>query len=200
MGVGFREDMGGRCGGDVCVGRGRLCVCGGGVVEVFGGIFVYVRRICGGGGMFVCGGCLYVGGGGGLYVGDVMCGGGVVCDTMNCYSQTQVTTDWQQKGRQEAAWIDTLPNKHTHRHSDIMHCYSQTQVTTDWQKKGGRGCTDQHTGTSAAAPLAAGMIALMLDAQPCLTWRDVQYILIITSVKVLSVKYVLLLSLASHLF
>ena len=65
-------------------------------------------------------------------------------------------------------------------------CY-KWQVTTDWQHKGGTGCTDRHTGTSAAAPLAAGMIALMLDAQPCLTWRDVQYLIIITSVKVVCV-------------
>lgn len=29
------------------------------------------------------------------------------------------------------------------------------QVTTDWLQKGGVGCTEQHTGTSAAAPLVA---------------------------------------------
>ncbi|KAK7481736.1 hypothetical protein BaRGS_00026984 [Batillaria attramentaria] len=57
-------------------------------------------------------------------------------------------------------------------------------VTTDWRHKGGTGCTDKHTGTSAAAPLAAGMIGLMLAARPCLTWRDVQYIIIMTAVKV----------------
>ena len=50
-------------------------------------------------------------------------------------------------------------------------------VTTDWTM--GRsseihGCTDSHTGTSAATPLAAGMTALMLEVRPCLTWRDVQ--------------------------
>ncbi|MXY58562.1 MAG: S8 family serine peptidase [Gammaproteobacteria bacterium] len=33
------------------------------------------------------------------------------------------------------------------------------------------------TGTSAAAPNASGAIALMLEAQPDLTWRDVKYIL-----------------------
>ena len=57
-------------------------------------------------------------------------------------------------------------------------------VTTDWLQQGSSGCTEKHTGTSAAAPLAAGMIALMLSVQPCLTWRDVQYIIILTSVKV----------------
>ncbi|PNI16776.1 PCSK4 isoform 8 [Pan troglodytes] len=37
-------------------------------------------------------------------------------------------------------------------------------VTTDLH----HGCTDQHTGTSASAPLAAGMIALALEANPIL--------------------------------
>ncbi|XP_048581194.1 proprotein convertase subtilisin/kexin type 7 isoform X2 [Nematostella vectensis] len=56
-------------------------------------------------------------------------------------------------------------------------------VTTDWRLGTGTGCTDKHTGTSAAAPLAAGMIALMLQARPCLTWRDVQHVIAITAVK-----------------
>ncbi|GFS18557.1 proprotein convertase subtilisin/kexin type 7 [Elysia marginata] len=50
--------------------------------------------------------------------------------------------------------------------------------------KNGGGCTERHTGTSAAAPLAAGMIALMLEARPCLTWRDVQYVVALTARKV----------------
>lgn len=40
------------------------------------------------------------------------------------------------------------------------------------------GCTSDHTGTSAAAPLAAGIVALMLQANPKLSWRDVQHVLI----------------------
>ncbi|KAM4807842.1 proprotein convertase subtilisin/kexin type 4 [Rhinophrynus dorsalis] len=39
-------------------------------------------------------------------------------------------------------------------------------------------CTDQHTGSSASAPLAAGMIALALEANPALTWRDLQHIVV----------------------
>ncbi|XP_006821631.1 proprotein convertase subtilisin/kexin type 7-like [Saccoglossus kowalevskii] len=54
-------------------------------------------------------------------------------------------------------------------------------VTTDWTLDGGTGCTMSHTGTSAAAPLAAGLVALMLEARPCLTWRDVQHIIVMTS-------------------
>ncbi|XP_065071198.1 proprotein convertase subtilisin/kexin type 7-like [Rhopilema esculentum] len=57
-------------------------------------------------------------------------------------------------------------------------------VTTDWRLGGGVGCTDRHTGTSAAAPLAAGMIALMLQVRNCLTWRDIQHIITYTAVKV----------------
>jgi subtilisin-like proprotein convertase family protein len=36
-------------------------------------------------------------------------------------------------------------------------------------------------GTSAAAPQVSGVVALMLDANPNLTWRDVQHILVETS-------------------
>ncbi|XP_063170375.1 furin [Candoia aspera] len=50
-------------------------------------------------------------------------------------------------------------------------------VTTDlWQK-----CTESHTGTSASAPLAAGIIALALEANKNLTWRDMQHLVVRTS-------------------
>nr|CAD7197486.1 unnamed protein product [Timema douglasi] len=42
-------------------------------------------------------------------------------------------------------------------------------------------CTLDHTGTSASAPLAAGMAALALQANPELSWRDVQYLVVLTS-------------------
>lgn len=41
----------------------------------------------------------------------------------------------------------------------LLVCF--TQVTTDLKSK----CTDSHTGTSASAPLAAGIIALALEAK-----------------------------------
>ncbi|KAM9686709.1 proprotein convertase subtilisin/kexin type 4 [Trichechus inunguis] len=47
-------------------------------------------------------------------------------------------------------------------------------VTTDLHHQ----CTDKHTGTSASAPLAAGMIALALEANPYLTWRDMQHLVV----------------------
>lgn len=50
-------------------------------------------------------------------------------------------------------------------------------ITTDIHHK----CTQKHTGTSAAAPLAAGIIALALEANPSLTWRDVMYLTVLSS-------------------
>jgi len=43
------------------------------------------------------------------------------------------------------------------------------------------GYTNWFNGTSAATPLVSGVIALMLQANPNLTWRDVQHILIETA-------------------
>ncbi|KAG6923277.1 furin, paired basic amino acid cleaving enzyme, partial [Chelydra serpentina] len=50
-------------------------------------------------------------------------------------------------------------------------------VTTDLRQK----CTESHTGTSASAPLAAGIIALTLEANKNLTWRDMQHLVVRTS-------------------
>uniref|UniRef100_A0A8C8MN44 Neuroendocrine convertase 1 n=1 Tax=Oncorhynchus tshawytscha TaxID=74940 RepID=A0A8C8MN44_ONCTS len=42
-------------------------------------------------------------------------------------------------------------------------------------------CTETHTGTSASAPLAAGIFALSLEQNPELTWRDLQHLVVWTS-------------------
>uniref|UniRef100_A0A8B9E2E8 Proprotein convertase subtilisin/kexin type 4 n=1 Tax=Anser cygnoides TaxID=8845 RepID=A0A8B9E2E8_ANSCY len=47
-------------------------------------------------------------------------------------------------------------------------------VTTDLRHR----CTNKHAGTSASAPLAAGMVALALEANPALSWRDVQHLVV----------------------
>ncbi len=44
--------------------------------------------------------------------------------------------------------------------------------------------TNGMNGTSSASPMMSGVIALMLEAKPTLTWRDVKYILAKTAVKV----------------
>lgn len=45
-------------------------------------------------------------------------------------------------------------------------------------------CTAAHGGTSAAAPLAAGLFALVLEIRPDLTWRDMQYLAMMTAVPI----------------
>ena len=45
-------------------------------------------------------------------------------------------------------------------------------------------CYANHGGTSAAAPLGAGVFALALSVRPELTWRDLQHILVQTAVPV----------------
>ncbi|KAG0701494.1 peptidase S8/S53 domain-containing protein [Suillus ampliporus] len=50
-------------------------------------------------------------------------------------------------------------------------------VTTDIKDT----CTSGHGGTSAAAPNAAGIFALVLQARPDLTWRDIQHLCVKTA-------------------
>ena len=50
--------------------------------------------------------------------------------------------------------------------------------TTDFRG----GCADNHGGTSAAAPIAAGVFALVLEVRPDITWRDMQYLALDTAV------------------
>eukprot|EP00096_Caligus_rogercresseyi_P016593 TRINITY_DN930_c1_g1_i7.p1 TRINITY_DN930_c1_g1~~TRINITY_DN930_c1_g1_i7.p1 ORF type:complete len:720 (-),score=144.75 TRINITY_DN930_c1_g1_i7:1187-3346(-) len=50
-------------------------------------------------------------------------------------------------------------------------------ATTDLYGK----CTRTHSGTSAAAPEAAGVFALALEANQQLTWRDMQHLTVLTS-------------------
>ncbi|KAL5116921.1 pheromone processing endoprotease [Pleosporales sp. CAS-2024a] len=47
---------------------------------------------------------------------------------------------------------------------------------------GANKCTAQHGGTSAAGPIGAGVYALVLEARPDLTWRDVQWLTVMTAV------------------
>ncbi|KAF0482768.1 subtilase [Gigaspora margarita] len=51
--------------------------------------------------------------------------------------------------------------------------------TTDVGKQ---NCTNMHGGTSAAAPIATGVFSLVLQIRPDLTWRDVQYLAMISAV------------------
>jgi len=63
---------------------------------------------------------------------------------------------------------------------------SRSITTTDLLGSAGTSssdCTSTFGGTSAAAPLVAGVVALMLEANPNLGWRDVQQIFVNTSRK-----------------
>ncbi|KAG8667722.1 pheromone processing endoprotease [Fusarium poae] len=53
--------------------------------------------------------------------------------------------------------------------------------TTDVGKN---SCYKAHGGTSAAAPLAAGIFALVLQVRPDLTWRDLQYLAMDTALPI----------------
>ncbi|KAI7095271.1 hypothetical protein KC352_g39149, partial [Hortaea werneckii] len=53
--------------------------------------------------------------------------------------------------------------------------------TTDVGKD---NCYSNHGGTSAAGPLVAGIYALMLEVNPALTWRDIQWLTVLTAVKI----------------
>lgn len=55
--------------------------------------------------------------------------------------------------------------------------HENKMVTTDLYHQ----CTEEFKGTSASAPLAAGLIALTLEANPKLTWRDVQAVIVTTA-------------------
>ena len=52
-------------------------------------------------------------------------------------------------------------------------------ITTTLHNK----CAESFSGTSCAAPLAAGIFALVLEANPHLTWRDVQHLVVDTAEK-----------------
>lgn len=61
------------------------------------------------------------------------------------------------------------------------HDKSVATVDMDARLRPDHICTVEHTGTSASAPLAAGICALALEANPALTWRDMQYLVVLTS-------------------
>ncbi|KAJ3225681.1 pheromone processing endoprotease [Clydaea vesicula] len=52
--------------------------------------------------------------------------------------------------------------------------------TSDWPA----ACTETHGGTSAAAPLASGIYALVVGIRPDFTWRDFQYVSVNTALPI----------------
>jgi subtilisin-like proprotein convertase family protein len=64
----------------------------------------------------------------------------------------------------------TAPGGDTHQHSHNWYV-----------AKAGGGCAEQGEGTSYACPVVSGVVTLMLEANPLLTYRDVQGILAATT-------------------
>ena len=57
-------------------------------------------------------------------------------------------------------------------------------LTSDWNAWSSAPCSHQHGGTSAAAPVAVGVLALVLSARPDLTWRDVLHLCVESAIPV----------------
>lgn len=72
-----------------------------------------------------------------------------------------------------------------HRDGNVVTVDMDTSYFRDLQKHRTANpavlCTRSHTGTSASAPIAAAISALALEANPQLTWRDMQHLVVLTS-------------------
>nr|BFD61648.1 S8 family peptidase [Bdellovibrio sp. HM001] len=85
---------------------------------------------------------------------------------------------------------DDYPAMITTDRSGCSAGYAQTQISGKIEfergSNGNSNCnyTTTFNGTSAAAPVLAGAVALILEANPALTWRDVKYVLAKTAVPV----------------
>ena len=106
--------------------------------------------------------------------------GGGQTDDCNCdgYAGSVFTLSVSSASQQGAAtWYgESCTSTLTSTYSSGAYT-DQKITTTDL----GGGCTVSHTGTSAAAPLAAGILALVLQANPGLSWRDVQHLTVLSS-------------------
>lgn len=76
------------------------------------------------------------------------------------------------------AWYNELGS------SMLVVTHSSGNNRGTWTTTTGSSYTSNFGGTSSASPLAAGVVALMLEANPGLTWRDVQHVLIESARKV----------------
>lgn len=66
--------------------------------------------------------------------------------------------------------------------AQLVCAYSSNQEHLIATTELGNKCTTRHGGTSAAAPMVAGIVALVLSARPDLSWRDVRHIFVSSAV------------------
>ncbi|XP_038074037.1 neuroendocrine convertase 1-like [Patiria miniata] len=97
------------------------------------------------------------------------------CDAYSSSIYTIATASVSESG-QKTYYGETCPSVLTSAYSSGAGS-SRSVVSADLHDR----CTSSHGGTSAAAPMTAGVLALLLQANPDLTWRDVQHIIVQTS-------------------
>jgi len=66
----------------------------------------------------------------------------------------------------------------------VVTCSSGSGDAIHTTDVGTNQCSASHGGTSAAAPLGAGVFALVLSVRPDLSWRDLQYLCVNTAVAI----------------
>ncbi|KAJ3194119.1 pheromone processing endoprotease, partial [Irineochytrium annulatum] len=86
--------------------------------------------------------------------------------------------------------VASIDRKHNHPpyseecSANIVSMYSSGSgfsiTTTDWPAP----CTNGHGGTSAAAPIVSGILALVLSIRPDLSWRDIQHLTVSTAIPI----------------
>lgn len=106
--------------------------------------------------------------------------GGRELDNCNCDGYTNSIWTLSISSATEDGYVPWYSEKCSSTLATTYSSGSQAEkqvVTTDLH----HSCTVSHTGTSASAPLAAGIAALVLESNKNLTWRDMQHIVVRTA-------------------